>query len=57
MKSTVSEKGTVVPIPKNPVKAGYGILKGRKSLVKALLQERANERTHEERKFSRRSDR
>jgi AbrB family looped-hinge helix DNA binding protein len=41
----------IVPAMKDPVKQGYGMLKGRPSLTQALLKERAAERKREEAKI------
>lgn len=41
----------IVPAMKDPVKQGYGMLKGGPSLTKALLKERAAERKREEAKI------
>ena len=38
----------IVPAMKDPVKQGYGMLKGGPSLTQALLKERAAERKREE---------
>ncbi len=38
---------SIVPRAKDPIKQGYGLLKGGKSLTKALLDERSKERTRE----------
>jgi hypothetical protein len=39
----------LVPVLKNPVQDGAGMLKGGKSLTKVLLEERREERKHESR--------
>ena len=44
----------IVPAMKDPVKQGYGMLKGGPSLTQALLKERAAERKREEAKIKRR---
>lgn len=44
----VNDKILIVPILKDPVKEARGLLKGGKSLTKALLQERQKEREREE---------
>jgi AbrB family looped-hinge helix DNA binding protein len=41
----------IVPAMKDPVKQGYGMLKGGPSLTQALLKERAAERKREEAKI------
>ena len=41
----------IIPAMKDPVKQGYGMLKGRPSLTQALLKERAAERKREEAKI------
>ena len=41
------------PLPKDPINALCGILKGKGSLTKTLLQERRKEREREDRKFAR----
>jgi len=41
----------IVPSMKDPVKQGYGMLKGGPSLTQALLKERAAERKREEAKI------
>ena len=41
----------IVPAMKDPVKQGYGMLKGGRSLTQALLKERAAERKREEAKI------
>jgi len=33
----------IVPVPKDPIETGYDLLKGSKSLTKALLDEHAQE--------------
>ena len=43
----------IVPAMKDPVKQGYGMLKGGPSLTQALLKERAAERKREEAKIKR----
>ena len=43
----------IVPALKDPVKQGYGMLKGGPSLTQALLKERAAERKREEAKIKR----
>lgn len=43
----------IAPVPKDPIEAGYGLLKGPRSLTQALLEERAREREREERKIRR----
>ena len=43
----------IVPAMKDPVKQGYGMLKGGPSLTQALLKERAAEREREEAKIKR----
>ncbi|GBC76139.1 hypothetical protein HRbin07_00336 [bacterium HR07] len=44
----INDKILIVPILKDPVKEARGLLKGGKSLTKALLQERQKEREREE---------
>lgn len=44
----------IVPAMKDPVKQGYGMLKGGPSLTQALLKDRAAERKREEAKIKRR---
>jgi AbrB family looped-hinge helix DNA binding protein len=41
----------IVPAMKDPIKEGYGMLKGGPSLTEALLKERAAERKREEAKI------
>ena len=41
----------IVPAMKDPIKEGYGMLKGGPSLTQALLRERAAERKREEAKI------
>lgn len=38
---------SIVPLVKDPIKAGRGMLKGGRSLTDALLKERAKERARE----------
>lgn len=38
---------SIVPKVKDPIQYGYGMLKGGKSLTKALLEERAKDRARE----------
>jgi AbrB family looped-hinge helix DNA binding protein len=40
---------TIVPVLKDPVKQARGMLKGKTSLTKALLEERGRERRREDR--------
>jgi AbrB family looped-hinge helix DNA binding protein len=40
---------TIVPVLKDPVKQARGIMKGKTSLTKALLEERGRERRREDR--------
>lgn len=42
------EKAVITPLPKDPIKALRGSLKGKPSLTKALLKERKEERKREE---------
>jgi AbrB family looped-hinge helix DNA binding protein len=44
----INGKIMIVPILKDPVKEARGLLKGGKSLTKALLEERQREREREE---------
>ncbi|HLO14952.1 MAG TPA: AbrB/MazE/SpoVT family DNA-binding domain-containing protein [Anaerolineales bacterium] len=41
----------IIPAVQDPIKQGYGMLKGDTSLTKALLKERAAERKREETKI------
>lgn len=43
----------IIPAMKDPVKQGYGLLKGGPSLTKDLLKERAAERKREETRINR----
>ncbi|HUT59200.1 MAG TPA: AbrB/MazE/SpoVT family DNA-binding domain-containing protein [Phycisphaerae bacterium] len=38
---------SVVPVPKDPIRAARGLLRGRTSLTRALLRERAKDRARE----------
>ncbi|MEW6401803.1 MAG: AbrB/MazE/SpoVT family DNA-binding domain-containing protein [Chloroflexota bacterium] len=44
---------SIIPAKKDPVKEGYGMLKGGPSLTQALLKERAAERKREEARIKR----
>ena len=44
---------SIVPALKDPIKQGRGILKGKSSLTKALLEERAKDLEYEEAKIKR----
>jgi len=44
---------TVMPVPKDPIREGRGLLAGQPSLTKALLKERAEERRREDRRMAR----
>ena len=46
----------IVPAMKDPVKEGFGLLKGGPSLTKTLLEERAAERKREETRINRTSN-
>ncbi|MBW1690659.1 MAG: AbrB/MazE/SpoVT family DNA-binding domain-containing protein [Deltaproteobacteria bacterium] len=41
--SLENDKAVIVPLPKDPIKALRGILKGRPSMTKALLDDRKKE--------------
>ena len=43
----------LVPVPKDPVRQGYGIIKDGPSLTQALLEERKLEQEREQRKINR----
>ena len=43
----------IVPLPKDPIEAGRGLLKGPRSLTNALLEEHEQEREREERHIER----
>jgi AbrB family looped-hinge helix DNA binding protein len=40
----------IVPVPKDPIEAGYGLLKSPKSLTQALLEEHTREQQRQPRK-------
>ena len=42
------DKAVITPLPQDPIKALRGVLKGKPSMTKALLEERKEERKHEE---------
>lgn len=43
-----NDKAVITPLPQDPIKALRGVLKGKPSMTKALLEERKEERKHEE---------
>jgi AbrB family looped-hinge helix DNA binding protein len=48
----VDDKAVINPLPQDPIKALRGILKGKPSMTKALLDERAKEIEHDEKNTS-----
>jgi len=49
----VDDKAVITPLPEDPIKALRGILKGKPSMTKALLQERKKEIEREKKLTSR----
>jgi len=43
---------TIVPVPANPIRAARGMLKGKTSLTRVLLEEHAKERARDKRRTS-----
>ena len=50
----VENKAVIEPLPEDPIKASRGILKGKPSMTKALLNDRKKEIEREEKIVSRR---
>jgi len=46
--SLENDKAVITPLPKDPIKTLRGILKGRPSMTKALLDERGKEIEHDQ---------
>ena len=46
--SLENDKAVITPLPKDPIKTLRGILKGRLSMTKALLDDRKKEIVHDE---------
>lgn len=44
---------SLIPVPEDPIRTARGLFKGNKSLIKALLEDRARERQQEEEEIKR----